>query len=119
MKTIMESTLTAPKHIADVEPRSEKDDALFAELSNVLKKHNALDRFGVTLLHRHFPIAAGEFLLETTDMWARTQTIQPVRDEDMQGEEYIETAWRLGDGFVAMSCRCKKQGSDHNHCHIR
>jgi hypothetical protein len=115
MKTILESTLPPPSHIADVEPRSDKDDLLFSELASVLKKHGALDRFGITLLHRHFPIAPGEFLLETTDIERRFQTIEPIKDSEMRGEDFIETAWRLGDNWIAMSCRCKKLGSDHSH----
>jgi len=43
MKVILESTLEPPKHIDEVAPRSEHDDALFAELAAVLKKHHALD----------------------------------------------------------------------------
>ena len=116
MKTILESTLPAPKHIAEVEPRSTNDDALFAELAGVLKKHHALDRFGITLLHRHFDIAPGELLLENTDMLSRTHSITPVSSETLVGQKYIETAWRLGDDFVAMGCVCQdRDGSGHNH----
>jgi hypothetical protein len=115
MKTLIESTLPPPQHISDVEPRTEKDDALFAELAAVLKKHDALDRFGVNLLHRHFDLAPGEFLLETTNIPTRLQTIEPIREQDLNGEEVIETAWRLGDGWIAMGCVCVKMGSDHQH----
>lgn len=116
MKTILESTLPAPEHITKVRPRSSNDDALFADLADVLKKHDALGRFGVTLLHRHFDIVPGECLLETTDMESRTQTIAPIRSEALQREDYIETSWRLGDGFVAMSCVCQDRGTGgHNH----
>ncbi len=115
MNTILSSTLTAPVHISNVEPRSDKDDTLFAELAQVLKKHNALDRFGVTLLHRHFDISPGEVLLETTDIPSRIQTIQPVQDSEIAQQPYIETSWRLGDGWVAMNCKCIKMGNDHSH----
>lgn len=112
MKTILESTLPAPRNITDVEPRSEKDDALFAELAGVLKRHGALDRFGVCLLHRHFDIKPGEVLLEETDVESRTQTIRPVAT--IEGD-CVETAWRLGDGFVAMHCICANYGTGHGH----
>lgn len=112
MKTVLESTLPPPKHIADVEARSQKDDALFAELADVLKNHKAIDRFGVCLLHRHFDIAPGEVLLEETDVHTRIQTIKPVFSVP---KHHTETAWRLGDGFVAMSCICADYGGGHTH----
>lgn len=115
MKIILESALSAPAHISDVEPRSEKDDALFAELACVLKKHDALNRFGVSLLHRHFEIKSGEVLLETTDIESRTQTIRPVDHTATDDDPCIETAWRLGDGWVAMGCKCVQRGLDHQH----
>lgn len=34
--------------------KTEADDELFRELAEVLKRHNALDRFGITLLQTHF-----------------------------------------------------------------
>ncbi len=115
MKLILDSEVSAPVHISEVEPRSEKDDALFEELAAVLKKHNALDRFGVTLLHRHFKIEPGEVLLETTDIPGRIQTICPVKHHEMAADPYIETSWRLGDGWIAMGCKCVKFGNDHQH----
>ena len=115
MKTVLDSTLPAPQHIADIEPRSDKDDALFTELSSVLKKHNALDRFGVTLLHRHFDVRPGEVLLETTDVPTRKQTIRPISSEELAKEDYIETSWRLGDNWVGMACVCVRMGDDHQH----
>lgn len=115
MKTMLESTLPPPDHITAVKPRSPQDDVLFAELASVLKKHGALDRFGVTLLHRHFDIAHGEVLLEETDVQTRRQCIQPISAEALRGEKFTETAWRLGDGFVAMACFCRDSGAGHQH----
>jgi hypothetical protein len=115
MKTMLESMLPPPKHITEVEPRSAKDDALFTELAAVLKKHNALDRFGITLLHRHFDIAPGEVLLEETDVQTRKQNIQPISADALRDEKFTETAWRLGDGFVAMACFCRDSGAGHQH----
>jgi hypothetical protein len=115
MNIILESSLTAPTHISEVEPRSEQDHALFAELAAVLKKYGALNRFGVSLLHRHFEIRPGEVLLESTDIASRTQTIRPVDHTATAADPYIETAWRLGDGWIAMGCKCVQRGLDHQH----
>lgn len=115
MKIVLDSNIQAPAHISEVEPRSANDNALFGELAEVLKKHNALDRFGVTLLHRHFEIKPGEVLLETTDIPSRVQTIRPVKHDEMTADPYVETSWRLGDGWIAMGCKCVKFGDDHQH----
>ncbi|KOX02153.1 MULTISPECIES: hypothetical protein [unclassified Streptomyces] len=42
----------------------------------VLAKHGNLDRFGLCLLHDHFPLAADEVLVETNDPAARTLHVQ-------------------------------------------
>lgn len=115
MKTILESALPPSAHISDVEPRSEKDDPLFAEIASVLRKYDALNRFGVSLLHRHFEIKPGEVLLETTDVVSRIQTIRPVDHSETAADPYVETAWRLGDDWIAMGCKCVQRGLDHQH----
>ena len=43
-------------HIADVRPIDDSDAACLNEIREVLEKHNALQRFGVSLLHRHFEV---------------------------------------------------------------
>ncbi|GAA0401917.1 hypothetical protein [Streptomyces luteireticuli] len=49
-----------------------QDDAFVRDLVAVLDKHGNLDRFGLCLLHDHFPLAPGEVLVETHDIDART-----------------------------------------------
>lgn len=90
-----------------VKPRTTADDELFRELAATLAKHNALDRFGICLLHTHFNIAEGETLLESTDAERREQWIRPIRLTEAEPLDLIETAWRLeGNGSTAMSCKC-------------
>ncbi|MGW3268883.1 hypothetical protein [Streptomyces sp. NPDC001056] len=49
------------------------EDAEFVrELVAVLEKYGNLDRFGLCLLHDHFPLADDEVLVETNDPAART-----------------------------------------------
>lgn len=105
-------------HISDVTPRSAADDALFADLAAVLDRHGALDRFGVTLLHTHYPIADGEVLLEATDEDARVQTLTPVMERP---GNVIETVWRLGPGGKAMAhCICPEDSKgNHMGTHIK
>ncbi|MCX5381588.1 hypothetical protein [Streptomyces sp. NBC_00091] len=48
-------------------------DAEFVrDLVGVLEKHGNLDRFGLCLLHDHFPLAADEVMVETNDSATRT-----------------------------------------------
>jgi Chaperone of endosialidase len=93
--------------ITQVVPRSDADQPLFTELYEVLKRHNALRRFGVSLLHQHFEISPDEVLLETTDKTDRTQLIQPIPKAELAGLDYIETSWRLDGGpKPLMACIC-------------
>ncbi|MGW3071326.1 hypothetical protein [Kitasatospora sp. NPDC001132] len=46
------------------------------DLVDVLEKHGNLDRFGLCLLHEHFPVASDEVLVETHDLAARTLQIR-------------------------------------------
>ncbi|MBX7553582.1 hypothetical protein [Streptomyces sp. NPDC004232] len=49
-----------------------QDAEFVRDLVAVLAKHGNLNRFGLCLLHDHFPIAADEVLVETNDSRART-----------------------------------------------
>ena len=102
--------------IDSVRPKTEADDPLFKKLAAVLAEEGALNRFGVTLLHTHFPIREGETLLETTDRDAREQLIRPVPVSDLDDQKHLETSWRLGpQGEVRLACQClmTPDGSQH------
>jgi hypothetical protein len=116
MQTV-EANITAMQHILNARPRTSQDDLLFGELYEVLRKHRAEDRFGITLLHKHFDLQDGEMLVEYTDQELRLQTIRVERAESVDIAQTIETAWSLEDGKIQMSCRCALQGDDHNHQH--
>ncbi|MEV4743295.1 hypothetical protein [Streptomyces sp. NPDC049555] len=53
-----------------------QDSPFVRDLVAVLEKHGNLDRFGLCLLHDHFPVADDEVLVETHDVAARTLSIQ-------------------------------------------
>jgi hypothetical protein len=91
-----------------VRPLDEADLACLTAIRDVLAQHGRLDRFGVNLLHNHFPIHEDEVLVETCDDEARslTMTIQPKAVLDKPG--VVQTAWRMSDGAVMMGC--------HNAC---
>lgn len=77
----------------------EKDKTLFQDLRKVLEAHDAVDRFGVTLLHNHFEIESDEQMIETHDEQTRTLTLKPYRSLELkEGEVLQETNWRFGAG---------------------
>jgi hypothetical protein len=87
------------KDIQEVEPISDKDSEVLRQLREVLLKNNAIDRFGVTLIHKHFDLRENEHLVEFTDIANRRLTIQPVSEGD--GINTIETSWKFsGDERV-------------------
>ncbi|MDT0448485.1 hypothetical protein [Streptomyces hesseae] len=53
-----------------------EDSQFVRDLVAVLEKHGNLDRFGLCLLHDHFPVSADEVLVESHDIAARTLRIQ-------------------------------------------
>lgn len=92
------------KHIDTVTPFNSGDNTCIEELKTVLKKHNALDRFGITLLHKHFEMDDDEVLLEECDEENRILILKPVKQNSIKSNKSIETNWRL-DTFTSMA-RC-------------
>lgn len=88
--------------IGEVGALTDADRACFRELRDVLAKYNALERFGINLIHKHFDIAEDECLVETIDQARRTLTVQPVKKQDIANA--IETQWRLADGSAYIVC---------------
>jgi hypothetical protein len=101
------SALSQLRDIDEVEPLGPQDRACVDEIRAILAKHDALQRFGLTLLHDHFPVADDEVLVEEIDVVTRTLTSRPEKiDPD---ERVIETSWRLDDMTGMARCRtvCK------------
>lgn len=82
--------------IEEASPLSEKDAQLVDELKSVLRRHGALERFGLVLLHDHFPVEDDEVLVETNDPETRTLVTQPVRLSSLpRNRKLMQTSWRL------------------------
>lgn len=77
----------------EVVPFSETDQPCFDELRQVLAKYGALNRFGICLLHDHFPIAQDEILIETVNPVERTMVLKPMRTLEVGSA--LETAWQF------------------------
>lgn len=109
----------ATPDISDVDEFSEADVQCFREVRDVLKKHGALDRFGMTLIHKHFEIGPDEVLMEFTDCATRTHTIRPVSLEEVDQSDVSVTHWKLTDGepVVARTCVCARGPDSHYGYH--
>ena len=91
-------------HIDEVAPLSQEDEVCLKEIKEVLRKHNRLQRFGVSLLHEHFPVGDGEVLMESCDAKNRILTITPIKMSELTGVSTIETNWRLDTGSALLKC---------------
>ena len=81
---------------------SEQDQVLFSDIREVLEKHGALEKFGITLLHEHFPIADDEILKEWHDVENRTLTLKPIKRGSIANNNLMYTAWELKNNTAAI-----------------
>lgn len=96
---MLESTLPG---FTEAEALGERDGEFIAELRDLLERHGNIDRFGLCLLHDHFPVQRDELLMETNDPATRTLTSTPQPIAAL--EEFKGTMWRLhrsGSGDVS------------------
>jgi hypothetical protein len=93
--------------IGEIDPLSDRDAPVLNALREVLLKHDALDRFGIQLLHRHFDIAENESMVEYIDEKNRTLTLRA--EPSRPSKDTIITAWRFtsdGEGpMPTMACK--------------
>jgi hypothetical protein len=113
----------AYRDLADIDavPALNDDDmACLSDIRDILRKHGKLDRFGVNLLHSHFPIAEDEVLVEACDDEARTLTMHVKPKDVLASPDLKATAWRLSDGEAMLGCysACVAAGGGHKRKHV-
>jgi hypothetical protein len=96
-----------------VEPIGEGDADCLREVYAVLRRHGKQARFGLTLLHKHFPMGDDEVLLERTNAATRQLVLEPAKADSPDVVRSIQTSWMLGEdgqGEVTRGCyrRCFK-----------
>lgn len=103
----MDNVYAGLEHIDDVAPFDPaRDQPLFDEIRAVLERHDALDRFGLTLLHTHFAVGPQERLREVCDPEARTLLVRPEPIEAPAGETAIATNWRFLPARMGVTQAC-------------
>jgi hypothetical protein len=105
-------------NINEVQPLNENDTPVMQDIYRVLEKHNALKRFGVTLLHEHFDLADDEIMMETTNVVKREQRLVTMKRSDAEQFDSIETSWCLETGVAVAKCRCDKYEGGHDHFEV-
>jgi hypothetical protein len=90
--------------IDQVEPRLDSEAGLFTEIREVLTRHGAEKKYGLTLLHKHFDLADSEVLLEYTDIENRTLITRPAPRSEVSAGRAVETVWSLETGDMTKAC---------------
>jgi len=86
--------------VHDIAPLSEGDADCLREIRDVLLRHNSLERFAVSLIHKHFDLDPAEQMVEFTDTQTRTLTIKPVSED--AGLQTLETTWKFSAETTGM-----------------
>ncbi len=104
-------------HIADVRPIDDSDAACLEDIRQVLMKHGALSRFGVSLLHSHFGLADDEIMMETTDLDQRQHLVRPVKRSWLEEEGVTAQTTVIGfdEHGYRQNCGCNPRASGHHH----
>jgi hypothetical protein len=103
--------------IDDVKPIDDADAPCLEEIRQVLEKHGALSRFGVSLLHSHFELADDEMMLETTNQAHREHWVRPVKRAwlEEQGFAVRTTVVCFDEHGYHQNCGCAPLTSGHAH----
>jgi hypothetical protein len=83
-------------HIKDIDSISSEDHECLEEIRDILARHSRLNKFGIALLHHHFPLHDTEILVESVDPYGRTLSSTPVAWSKIDRAKVMETLWRFG-----------------------
>lgn len=84
---------TALPRFEETEGLGPQDAEFVEDLVTVLEKHGNLDRFGLCLLHDHFPLGDDEVLVETND--PRNRTLQVHVEKADETRHVKPSQWRF------------------------
>lgn len=98
--------------IDDVPALDEMDEQCLAEIKTVIQKHGKEDRFGVTLLHRHFAMADDELLVEHCDVANRALVTRPQKESEVLDRNYRPTIWRFDRAKPQVCAYCPTHEND-------
>ena len=106
----------------EAEPLGAGDAAFVAEIRAVLAKHGNSSRFGLCLIHEHFPVKDDEILFETNDPETRTLTLRVMKRSELADTEVKITSWNVaawdpetGTSPFAMTACAQDKCKDKRH----
>jgi len=115
--SLQETTMVATQwnylpDIHDTKPLTAAERTCLDDVRDVLARHGCLERFGVTMLHKHFEMADDEILVEQADEASRRLVTKPVKVALVQAEmpTAYETQWhwqRNANGEVSQICNVR------------
>lgn len=91
-------------HFEDLQPFGPADEECINEIREVLRRHDKLNRFGLSLLHEHFEMSDDEVLKEIYDPQTQTMTITAVKEASLEGQPTITTLINVGTGRPIQKC---------------
>lgn len=117
----LSSSYAGLSDIDDVALIDPTDRECLERIREVLRTHGKLDRFGVTLLHSHFPVYEDETIIETCDPKSRRLTLEVVKSNTLPDGSFTETAWRLNREDASLRCLngCVVEKGRHKPKHVQ
>ncbi|MBK6545758.1 MAG: hypothetical protein IPG12_10875 [Saprospiraceae bacterium] len=79
--------------IQEVALITEDDSNCLAELKEIIVKHGKENKFGISLLHKHFDLLENEMLVETINIKDRVLTTKPVYADEQRKNSLVQTVW--------------------------
>jgi len=108
-------------HIDDTQEPLAEEQAQLERLAAFMKAEGMTEKFGITLLHKHFELANDEMLVEFCDPETRTLTIRPIQQTELTTLDQVprETQWRW-DNVSGLLCvvQCLNSGNGHGIGHF-
>lgn len=81
-------------------PENESDVLLFEELAKLLYENKCENRFGITLLHYHFPVNEDEILLERFEKSENASYKFAINTKEISSDFIRPLAWRFIDNEI-------------------
>ena len=92
---------------ASVEELTDDDLDCLREIKTVLTRFDKTERFGVTMLHKHFDLGKDEVLLETHDAEQRSMTTKAISRDEGSFADLRATSWYLGKSTPVALGKCR------------
>ncbi len=99
-------------HIDDVKRYSSQDMKMLAIFGQILAQHDAQERFGISLLHKHFDLQEGEIIVETKSIDSKEFTISVSSIYDQNNK--VPSMWRFVEGEKTIQATQWVQSNGYN-----